>query len=499
MEHKEPKQETESGNVGSDDILDMEQAIDLLKTTRPTFYRWLRAGKFKGMKVGRQWRFYRKDIEAFLRGEGPRIALPANITPLIDQLGGKYRELGGDKVDPPGRDELEQVAHLMAAIVLRMRASDVHLHAHGASEAVVRLRVDGVLYTVARFDPRLLPPLIEQWKALTSADLNEKQRPQDGHGFLAINDTPLDVRSSFLPTPLGESMTLRVLRRDAGASFSLDKLGFSPRELEILRQHLKAPVGLVVVTGPSGCGKTTTHYSGLTYLNQPEIKIMTAEDPVEVIIDGTVQANVREDITLTFPAVLKSLFRHDPDVILVGEVRDKETLEICCKGAIAGHLVLTSMHSPDAASALRRMRDILGPSQFDLLVGDTMCLVLAQRLLRCVCPDCAESYDPPQEMLDEIEMRACMGGLDWSPIPKHFRKGAGCISCAQTGYRGRTGVAEALPVTPPLLAALHNEDEPEGLLNAALQEGMVTLATNGAQRAAEGVTTIDEVLRVFAS
>lgn len=499
MENKKSRQDSASAGAESDDIFDMEQAIDLLKTTRPTFYRWLRAGKFKGMKVGRQWRFYRRDIEAFLRGEGPRIALPANITPLLDQLAEKHRELGGDKVDPSGRSELEQAAYLMAAIVLRMRASDVHLHAHGEREAVVRLRVDGVLHTVATFDPRLLPPLIEQWKALTSADLNEKQRPQDGHGFLTVNETRLDVRSSFLPTPLGESMTLRVLTCDGGAGFSLDKLGFSPRNLEVVRQHLKAPVGLVVVTGPAGSGKTTTLYSALTYLNRPEIKVMTVEDPVEVIIEGVVQTSVREDLGMTFPAALKSLFRNDPDVILVGEVRDKETLEICCKAAIAGHLLLTCMHSPDTLSALRRIRDILGVSQFDVLLGDTMCLIVAQRLLRSVCPHCAEDYDPSQEMLDEIEMRACMGGLDWPAVPKTLRKGSGCTACANTGYRGRTGVAETLPVTPAVLAALRNEDAPEELLNVAVREGMVTLAANGAQRAAEGITTIDEVLRVFAS
>ncbi|HIJ64915.1 MAG TPA: Flp pilus assembly complex ATPase component TadA [Candidatus Hydrogenedentes bacterium] len=480
---------------GGGEILDMEQAIALLKTTRPTFYRWLRAGKFKGMKVGRQWRFYRKDIEAFLKGEGPRIALTANISPLLGELSSKYKELGGEKATASGKTDLEQAADLTAAIAVRMGASDVHIHPYEEGKAVLRMRVDGVLHTLLQFDLRLLPPIIQQWKALTAADINEKYLPQDGRGMLTVSEAALDVRTSFLPTALGESITMRILRHDT-VRLELDRLAFSPRDVQLLQEHLKAPAGVIVVTGPTGSGKTTTLYSALQYINRPEIKIMTVEDPVEYLLPGIVQTNLRPDIGMTFPVVLLRFFRSDPDVMMVGEIRDTETLEMCVKGAVAGHLLLTTLHSPDAVSALQRIRDIIDATLLKT-AGDVIKLVVAQRLVRTLCESCSVDYDPPQELLDEIEMRACTGGLDWDAIPKHLRKAVGCSECAQTGYKGRTAVAEALAVSPAILDAVRAGAPCEDVLNIAVEEGMTTMAAHGILKAAEGITTVDEVTRVL--
>jgi excisionase family DNA binding protein len=490
-----PETEPENPPEDKEKILDMEQAIALLKTTRPTFYRWLRAGKFKGMKVGRQWRFYKKDIEAFLQGEGPRIALPSNITPLLDDLTAKYRELGGDTVEPPGKDDLERVVRLTVATAIRMRASDVHLHPHGDGKAVLRVRVDGVLHTVASFPLRLLPAIIEQWKALTSADVNEKRQPQDGRALLTLNGSRLDVRTCFMPTALGESMTARIFQRDA-ISLGMDQLRFPPDVKETIRKNAEAPTGLVVVTGPTGSGKTTTLYSCLVHINRPAVKIMTVEDPVELLLEGIVQTNVSEDAGITFAVGLKYIFRNDPDVVMVGEVRDTETLEMCGKAAVTGHLVLTSLHVPDAVGALVRMRDMVDDPRM-LVLKDVLRLVLAQRLLRVLCDDCAESCEPSEDLLEEAEMAACMGGLDWAEVPREFRKAVGCPKCADTGYRGRTGVAEALEIKPAILDAVCGGLPPDELQRLAVEQGMTTMAAHAVQLAGQGVTSLEEVSRVL--
>ena len=515
-EPRPPAQEQTVEPESGDQVLDMDQAIALLKTTRPTFYRWLRAGKLRGMKVGRQWRFYRSDVEAFLRGEGPRIALPAPVTTLLEDLRRIYRELGGKASDLSGRTELEQAAYLMAGVAARMRASDVHIHATVVEQvlarkqgdedaksavspsvrAVIRMRVDGVLHTVVEFDNRLLQPVIEQWKALTGADLSGNLISQDGRGMLKVEDTTLDIRSSFVHTALGEAVTMRLIPRTILEKLSLERLDLSAEAKTRLKEQLNAASGLIVVTGPTGCGKTTTLCSALTHIAKPGLKIMTLEDPVELLLEGIVQIQVRPDQGLTFQKGLIRIFRSDPDVVLVGETRDRETLEICCKGAATGHLILTTLHAPTAVSALFRVGMMVDDPGL-AFPGEVLRLVLAQRLVRKICPDCAKPYDPAADVLQEAEMRACEGGVDWDSLPKDFRKPHGCKQCAKTGYRGRLAVGEALTITPAVLQALRSDAEPGDVEKVAVEQGMVTMPAQGVRLAAAGVTTLEEVLRIF--
>jgi len=479
-----------------DEVIDMEEAIGLLKTTRPTFYRWLRAGKFRGMKTGRQWRFYRGDIEAFLRGEGPRIALSAPITPLLKTLAAAYKELGGGALTPAGKTDLEQVAYLTLGVALLMPASDIHIHGIVENEAVIRMRVDGVLHNVARFDSRLLSPMMEQWKVLTSADLSEKAVSLDGHGMSTVNGVPLDLRSSFVQTALGDSLTIRVLSRNVVYGFRLEKLQISPEAKSRLAEGLKASTGIIVVTGPSGCGITTTLYSALTHLASPEVKVMTAENPVEVLLENVVQIPVRPELGMAFPAVIMRIFRSDPDIVMVGETRDRQTLELCGKAAVAGHLILTSLHTPSAVGTLYHMGSLLeDPGLISL--GSVLRLVLAQRLLRKVCTECSTAYDPPRGLLEEAKTRATAGGLKWETLPRKFRTTHGCSRCGKTGYSGRVAVGEALTITPAILQALRSGVESNNLEKLAIEQGMVTLAAQGIKLAATGVTTLDEVLRIF--
>jgi len=479
-----------------DEVIDMEQAIALLKTTRPTFYRWLRAGKFRGMKMGRQWRFYRRDIEAFLQGEGPRIELPAPLSPLLKSLAAAYGELGNGALTPEGRTDLERAALLTLGIAARMRASDIHIHGSVENEAVIRIRVDGVLHTVARFDRRLLTPFVEQWKVLTNADLSEKVVSLDGHAMLTVNDVSIDVRSSFVQTALGDAVTFRILARPSLDSFRLETLELSPDAKRRLAEEIRSPAGLIVVTGPTGCGKTTTLYSALATVASPKIKVMTAEDPVEVLLDNVVQIPIRPDLGMTFQAALMRMFRSDPDVIMVGEARDRDTLDICCKGAMAGHLVLMSLLVPGAVEALYHMGSLLNDPGLRL-AGNALRLVLAQRLLRKVCPGCAQPQDVPARLLEDAKARALQGGVDWDALPKQFRIARGCKRCGKTGYCGRLAVGEALPITPVILHALQNGASPDELEKIAIDQGMVPLAAQGVRAAASGATTLDEVFRIF--
>lgn len=497
---KQPSRKTSPATTlpeqsGDDEIISMEAAISLLKTTRPTFYRWLRAGKFRGMKTGRQWRFYRKDIEAFLRGEGPRIAPTAPTAPLLKAIREKHESLAGPMKEPVTGTDLEQTAYYTLGVAVRMGASDIHVHGKTGSDAVIRVRVDGVLHEVARFDRRILASFVEQWKVLTGVELSAKAPAADGHISLSYAGEPVDVRSSFVHTALGESVTMRTVRMKS-CCFDLKALDLSSEAKARLIESLGSPTGIVVITGPMGCGKTTTLYSAVTHVASPSIKVMTVEDPVEVLLEETVQIPVRHEAGMTFPAALARIFRSDPDVVMVGDVRGRETLDICFRAAAAGHLVLMALSAPAAVDALRHMSGMLQDPGSNVL-GDVVRLVLAQRLLRKVCPDCAAPYTPPAEHLEKARAWAAQGGLDLSSVPNAFRKACGCQACGQTGYRGRLAIAEALTVTPAILHALRSGAEPKQIAAIAVEQGTCLLAAEGIRCAASGTTTLDEVFRVL--
>lgn len=478
------------------ELLDMDEAIAMLKTTRPTFYRWLRTGKVKGMKVGRQWRFYKSDIERFLRGQEPKIELPTDIGPLLASLTDRLKDAGGED---PSRGDDSPVLRTVAVLIslgVRMRASDIHVEPYEKT-AVARVRVDGVLHKVAEFDLRLLGPIVEQVKRMANVDVHEKRLPQDGRIGIALKQpdgtAELDLRVNFLPATMGEAITVRIIRRDE-AALSLDRIGCAPADRDRLQRAIESPWGLVVVAGPTGCGKTTLLYACLNHLVRPAVKCMSAEDPVEYMIPGVVQVGINEQIGLTFERVVRSFLRSDPDVMLIGELRNSACLMVALQAALTGHLVMSTLHSNSAAGTLKRMVDMEAPP---FVIGDATRLVSAQRLVRCLCPSCSVPADAPADQLDRAERLARAGGLDSNTLAKHFRKPVGCGECGQTGYRGRTLIAEMLEITPEVAQALRRGASVDEMRVIAVGQGMTTMAADGVRRAAEGRTTLDEVFRVL--
>ena len=483
------------------ELLDMEQAIALLKTSRPTFYRWLRSGKIKAMKVGRQWRFYREDIERFLRGQEPRIDLPADLSPLIARLRARLEELGVPAAAGADEDPSVLAVSLTIRLAVAMQASDIHLapqwRPNGqGSVAVLRYRVDGVLHPFAEIDIRLLRPLAERWLIMADCDVRQTVKPQDGRILVKIGDPgkTVDLRVSFAPLQLGMSLTARVLDPDVAQLLTLDRMGYSERDKERLLHGLTMPWGMLLVTGPTGCGKTTTLYACLNRLAGPQTKVMTIEDPIEFFLPWVEQIPVRPQDGVTFGVAIRSMLRSATNVIMIGEVRDFETLQLAHQSALTGHLVLTMFHADEAARALVRMVEI-GSDPF--LVADSTRLVLAQRLVRCLCRECSVEDAPLGSVLERAAELATAGGLDWAALPKAFHRPVGCPKCHQTGFRGREVVAEVLEVTPEIGAALRRHASVDELRALAVRQGMTTMAADGIRKAGVGNTSLEEVLRVL--
>ncbi len=475
------------------ELLEINQAASMLKTTRSTFYRWMSEGKIRGLKVGRRWRFERGEIERFLKGESPRIVLRTDITPYLDILRAKGKECGAPKTNLPEETELLQAVKLMVELCLALDASDFHISPHEeGSLAVLRYRIDGVLYEYARADSRLLPGLIEQWKLLAGLDPRELG-PQDGRMKANIVDgnKPIDIRVSFLNSFYGWTLTGRIIKGNV-QEFDVEKMGYSTRDREKLVQKIHAPRGLMVMTGPTGTGKTTTLYSCLNHLNGGNIKIMTVEDPIEVTFPWMVQVQINEKEGITFAKVMRAFFRSATEVMMLGEIRDGECAWMAHQAAMTGHLVFTTLHADDTAKALVRMVEI-GVSPF--VVGDVTLLVLSQRLVRTLCPDCSRQEEVTGPLLVQAEKVARTGGLDWPMLPKAFRGPVGCRKCKNTGYLGRTVMAEVLEMTPEIGSALRRGASADELRTIAVGQGMTTMGADGIRKAAEGKTTLEEVFR----
>jgi type IV pilus assembly protein PilB len=402
------------------------------------------------------------------------------------------------------KDEIEDIATIQAeaqdAPIIRLvnlilvkalesRASDIHIEPF---ERVlrVRYRVDGMLEEQKSPPKSVQSALISRLKIMSGLDIAEHRLPQDGRFRIKFRGHEVDFRVSILPCYHGEKVVMRVLDKSA-LTLDLDTLGFAEQPMNAFREALARPYGMILLTGPTGSGKTTTLYSALHKLNGPDTNIITVEDPVEYELFGVNQVQARPEIGLSFAAGLRSILRQDPDVIMVGEIRDEETADIAIKAALTGHLVLSTLHTNDAASVYTRLID-MGMEPF--LVQSSVALAAAQRLLRRVCPDCKEPLRVPDEVLERIQYHHDPGAP-----PPTFVRGRGCSKCKDTGYRGRLAVIEAMLNYHDLQDLIMSRAPATDIKRVAMRCGMSTLRQNALLKAAEGITTIEEVLRVSAA
>ena len=366
------------------------------------------------------------------------------------------------------------------------RASDIHLEP-SEFDLKIRLRIDGVLHEVDAVPRGIQGALISRLKILSGLDITERRVPQNGRITRDLGGRSVDLRSATLPTVWGEKVVLRVLDT-GGIDLELRKLGFTDYNYRRFSESFRKPHGMVLVTGPTGSGKSTTLYATLGEIARPEVNVITVEDPVEYRMDGINQVQVNPKAGLTFAAVLPAILRSDPDVVLIGEIRDRATAQLAVEAALTGHLVLSTLHTNDAPSAIPRLVE-MGIEPF--LVGSSLDAVLAQRLSRRLCEWCKEKYTPTHQ-----ELAAVQWNFEEFGEPAHLWKAVGCRSCAQTGYRGRLAVNEVMPVSEQIERMAVDHASASEIKKVALAEGMVTLRDDGLRKALDGLTTLEEMLRV---
>ncbi|HLF86218.1 MAG TPA: type IV-A pilus assembly ATPase PilB [Nitrospiria bacterium] len=376
-----------------------------------------------------------------------------------------------------------KLANLILTEAIKKGASDIHIEAY-EKKFRVRYRIDGILYETMSPPMKLRAALTSRLKIMADLDISERRLPQDGRIKLKMKEKEVDLRVSSLPCLFGEKIVMRILDK-GNLTLDLTKLGFEPKALDDFMKAITSPFGMVLVTGPTGSGKTTSLYSALSYINTTDINIMTAEDPVEYNLMGINQVQMKEEIGLNFAAALRSFLRQDPDVVMVGEIRDYETAEIAVKAALTGHLVLSTLHTNDAPSTINRLLN-MGIEPF--LVASSTILILAQRLVRRICRDCKEEEKIPPEALIEIG------------IPENEAKtmvchrGKGCPTCSNTGYKGRLALYEVMPIGEELREQILQGSSSDEIKKAAIRSGMATLRMSGLSKIREGITTVEEVV-----
>ncbi len=379
---------------------------------------------------------------------------------------------------------VRKLINLVLLQAIKDKASDIHFEPF-ETEFKMRYRIDGVLYEMMPPPTHIAPALSSRIKVMANLDIAERRVPQDGRIELNVNNQPIDLRVSVLPTMFGESVVMRVLDR-SNVNLDLDRLGLRDDDLTIIRQLIHKPNGIVIVTGPTGSGKTTTLYSALRELNDISTKLITAEDPVEYDIDGIVQCQIKPDIELTFGRILRAMLRQDPDVILVGEIRDKETAEIAVQASLTGHLVFSTLHTNDAPSTIARLLD-LGLEPF--LVTATLEGIVAQRLVRKLCVNCKAEYLPTPEQLMELEL------VPEDVAGKKIFYGKGCDACNNTGYKGRIGLYEMMVLDDDMRDLIVRHASTQVLRIEAKKRGLRTLRESGLMAIYDGLTSIEEVVR----
>ncbi len=383
------------------------------------------------------------------------------------------------------------IAKIVSTILeyaLKSRASDVHIEPE-EDRVRVRYRIDGILYDRLSLPKEVQDSVISRIKILSDMKIDEHRIPQDGRFGFKADDKEVDLRISILPTVHGEKIVMRLLRKSGGVP-TLQELGLGGTALRNLDLATRKPHGIIIVCGPTGSGKTSTLYSVLNVLNTPKVNIMTLEDPVEYEMPGVNQVQINPAVGLTFASGLRSFLRQDPNIILVGEVRDKETTELAIQAALTGHLVFSTLHTSDAAGALPRLLD-LGAEGF--LLASTMNALVGQRIVRRICSSCKSSFAPPPQVLETIKKE--LGNL----LPQgdlKFYKGGGCQECGGTGYLGRIGIFEVMPITEKIADLVLKHGDANTLQNEAVAEGMVTMIQDGYLKVLSGITTVEEILRV---
>jgi general secretion pathway protein E len=411
---------------------------------------------------------------------------------VMDTIAGEDLSAVATEFEAP-KDLLElteeaPIIRLLNALLLQAvkeRASDIHIEPY-EKELDVRLRVDGILHKVLTPPKIIQDALISRIKIMSNLDIGEKRLPQDGRIRLLLGGRDIDIRVSVIPTSHGERAVLRLLDRKQGL-LGLWEVGFGREDEKKLEEYLQRPDGIILVTGPTGSGKTTTLYAALNRIHTEEKNIITVEDPIEYQLKGIGQVHVNPKIGLTFASGLRSILRQDPDVIMVGEIRDLETAEIAMQASLTGHLVLSTLHTNDAPSALVRLID-MGIEPF--LVASSLSVVLAQRLVRTICPHCREAYDP-----SEVERSYCASFTSHA-APLRLYRGKGCEKCKGKGYTGRTGIFEMLVIDNGIRPMISDKTDSQTIKNHAVSKGMKTLRQDGIEKVIKGITTLEEVLRV---
>ena len=403
------------------------------------------------------------------------------------------KDTGRDSKDDDNVEELVNSAPIVMLVnnifeqAVKSRASDIHIEPQ-EKYIKVRYRIDGELREIMKYDVDLLPAIVTRIKITGGMDIAEKRIPQDGRMTITVDSNTYDLRLSILPTVHGEKVVTRITSK---TSFVKDKaqLGFYTDDLEKFSAILRNPHGIILVTGPTGSGKSTTLYAAVKDLNKNDVNIITVEDPVESKIEGINQVQVNTKAGLTFAAALRSILRQDPDIIMIGEIRDGETASIAISAAITGHLVLSTLHTNDSASSISRLVD-MGVEPF--LVGSSVVGIIAQRLVRKICPKCVEEYDP-----DESELKILTNDFDITDVADlKLSKGIGCSFCNHSGYRGRLGVYEIMTITAKVRQAINSRANTDVIKQAAVDDGMKTLRLNCMQMVLDGKTTLSELLRI---
>ena len=398
-------------------------------------------------------------------------------------LGAEAAKDGSKLVELANQAPVVRLVDTVLFEAVSRRASDVHIEAF-ERDVFVRYRIDGRCYQVAQPPKSLALAIASRIKVLANLDVAELRLPQDGRILLAVNDRQIDLRVSTLPTMHGESIVLRVLDKRS-LDKTLGELGMDSATQQTMERLIQRPNGLLLVTGPTGAGKTTTLYACLSQLNRPEAKLITTEDPVEYDLKGLVQVAINPKIELTFATCLRSILRHDPDVIMVGEIRDRDTAQIAVQASLTGHMVFSTLHTNDAPGAVTRLLD-MGLEPF--LVTSTVVGVLTQRLLRALCPQCREPYEATPEDLAALHLQP-------EEIEHHLMRPVGCDACQGIGFKGRTGLYELLVMSEGLRPLILERASVSDLRAAARVEGMRTLRQDGISKVLAGITTVEEMIR----